>query len=103
MGQSFSIATKYTKFPNILLAYVWGLGGDREPVTYAMTQPEAVAVGEAMGWTRTESWRRGLYTTQRPPRKLLGLLEPHRMNPGKWWEKVTGAQYVSSRRSPKRP
>jgi hypothetical protein len=99
-GRSFSIATKYSKFPNLLLAYVWGLGTRVQPVTYAMTHPEALAVGDGMGWTKTDSWKRGLYTTQQPSRKLLGLLDAHRMTPEKWWNKVTGAAYASARRSP---
>lgn len=88
-GRSFSIATKYSKFPNLLHAFVWGLGKGIDPVTYALTQAEAVGVGEAMGWTKTESWRRGFYTSQQPGRRLLSLLEPYRMNTERWWEKIT--------------
>jgi Na+-transporting NADH:ubiquinone oxidoreductase subunit NqrD len=88
-GRSFSIATKYSKFPNLIHAFVWGLGEGVEPVTYAMTQAEAVALGEAMGWTTTESWKRGYYTSQRPGKKLLALLEPYRMNAERWWERIT--------------
>lgn len=79
-GRSFSIATKYSKFPNLLHAFVWGLGDKVGPVTYALTQAEAVAVGETMGWTKTKSWRRGFYTSQQPGKRLLSLLEPYRMD-----------------------
>jgi hypothetical protein len=88
-GSSFSIATKYSKFPNLLHAFVWGLGEEVEPVTYALTQAEAVAVGETMGWTKTESWRRGFYTSQQPGKRLLALLEPYRMDADRWWKKIT--------------
>lgn len=89
-GRSFSIATKYAKFPNLLHAFVWGLGKEIEPVTYAVTQPEAVALGETMGWTKTKSWKRGFYTNQQPGKRLLALLEPYRMNPERWWKKIAG-------------
>lgn len=39
-----------------------------------LTQPEAVGVATAMGWTYTPSWERGAYSTSRPGRRLLELL-----------------------------
>jgi hypothetical protein len=90
-GRSFSINRKYAPFRNLLHAFVWGLGGGAEPVTYALTQAEALAIGESMGWTKTESWRQtGLYTTQQPSKRLLAHLEPYRMTPEAWWKKATG-------------
>jgi len=87
-ARSFSIAQKYGKFPNLILAYVWGLAGEGERVTYALTQTEAVEVGSVLGWTSSQSWQTGLYTTQRPGNRLLELLAPYRMTSETWRQKV---------------
>lgn len=89
--RSFSINRKYDKFPNLLHAYVWGIQMAECLATYALTQSEAVAVGTAMDYTDTDSWRLdGSYSTTRPSKKLLGLLEGYRMTPEKWRAKVLG-------------
>jgi hypothetical protein len=63
-------------------------------VTYATTHPEAVA--DAMGYTKTSSWEKGVYVTTRPSPHLVAQLEPFRMTPQKWWEKITGSAKVSA-------
>ena len=80
---------KYAKFPNLLLAYVWYLEDPDKAVTYATTHHEAVKVADAMGYTQTPSYERGLYVVTRPSPELVARLEPFRMTPEKWWEKVT--------------
>ena len=88
-ARSFSINRKYDKFPNLLHAYVWGIQASECLATYALTQREAVEVGEAMGYTATDSWRiSGLYSTTKPSAKLIALLEPYLMTPEKWKAKV---------------
>lgn len=58
-------------------------------VTYALTYDEAKLVAEEIGWTKTESWIvQGEYSTQKPGKKLLQLLEPYRMTPEAWQKKV---------------
>jgi hypothetical protein len=90
IGGSFSVDRKYAKFPNLLIAYVWYLEDPARTVTYTATHPEAVAVADAMGYTKTSSWEKGLYVTTRPSPHLVAQLEPFRMTPQKWWEKITG-------------
>lgn len=87
-SRGFSVARKYDKFPNLIMAYVWGLTPDLDSVTYALTQREAVVVAEAMGWTKTASWDRGGYSTTAPSVRLLALLESYRMTPAAWRQKV---------------
>ncbi len=88
-GRSFSINKKYDKFPNLIHAFVWGLGSGAEAATYALTQREAVAVGHKMGYTATSSWREaGAYSTQQPSQKLLKLLEPYLTTPQMWRKKI---------------
>lgn len=92
--QSFGIWTKYQKFHDLLLAFVWHLNGEEEkkpPVTYALTCEEAIAIGEALGWTKTMSWtEKGEYSTTRPSVNLREYLEPYRMTPDHWWTRITG-------------
>jgi hypothetical protein len=79
----FSVDRKYDRFPNLILAYVWGIDGLSASETYALTQREAVAVAEVMGWTKTVSWERGAYSAIISV-KLRGLLEPYKMTPTAW-------------------
>jgi hypothetical protein len=85
IGGSFSVDRKYAKFPNLLIAYVWYLEDPIRTVTYATTHPEAVAVADAMGYTKTSSWEKGLYVTTRPSPHPVAQLEPFRMTPQKRW------------------
>lgn len=87
---AFGLFRKYERIHGLVLAYVWGVGGPSTE-TFGLTYSEALAVAEAMGWTATLSWKREGYTTTRPSAKLRGLLEPHRMVPGRWLEKVREA------------
>ncbi|PAP79828.1 hypothetical protein B1759_11055 [Rubrivirga sp. SAORIC476] len=87
-GRRFGVHQKYAKFPGLLLAYVWNLRSPDEAETFALTYPEAVRVAEAMGWTETSSWtEKGGYSSKLSVR-LAELLEPYRMTPDRWYEKV---------------
>ncbi len=87
--RSFSVWRKYDRFPNLIMAYVWGIGGEVEAETYALTQAEVLAIAEAMRWTKTTSWiDKGGYSTTNPSAQLLDLLKPYRMTPEKWRTKL---------------
>lgn len=86
---SFAVHRKYAKFPNLILAYVWYLKDPSKTVTYALTYQEAVQVADEMEWTITISWDRGGYSTQKPSKKLLNLIDEYKMSSQKWWVKVT--------------
>jgi hypothetical protein len=90
--QAFSINRKYEKFSNLLLAYVWGLQDPKQAETYAMTYPEALAIADTLGWTKTASWAKGEYVTSSPSKQIRDLLMPYRMTPEAWWKIVTGTQ-----------
>jgi hypothetical protein len=85
-NRSFSINRKYEKFPNLLMVFVWGLQAPREDaVTYALTHHECIAIADQLGWTQSNTWHnRGTYSTTKPSKELLHLLEPYRMTPEKW-------------------
>lgn len=88
--RSFAVDQKYEKFPNLIIAYVWNLNDPQEAATYAMTYSDALGIAEAMGWTRTVSWKRGAYSNNQPGKKLRALMEPFRMSPGTWRRLITG-------------
>ena len=87
--RGFALDQKYAKFPNLLIAYVWYLSRAHAVATFALTYDEAFRVAEEMGYTETESWRRGTYVNTRPGDRLQDLLEPYRMTPEKWWTRIT--------------
>jgi hypothetical protein len=89
--RSFSIDRKYEKFPNLLIAFVWNLAAAPDQIaTFALSYEEAESIADAMGYTKTESWRRGGYTTTNPSARLRKLLGPYSMTPARWCERVTG-------------
>src|SRR6185312_16777142 len=79
--QSFSIDRKYSKFPDLLIAFVWNLQNGAQTTTFAMSYVEAIKIGDEMGYTATNSWQCGIYSTTRPSGCLRELLEPYRMTP----------------------
>jgi len=85
---SFSLFQKYTKFPRLLLAYVWYVHDPDRECAYALSYIEALGVAEQMGWTSTLSWQRAGYSTTRPSKRLLDLLNPYLMHAGDWKRKV---------------
>ncbi|BCM03219.1 hypothetical protein ACQCP0_23670 [Ralstonia pseudosolanacearum] len=88
--RSFSIDRKYAKFPDLLLAFVWGVQKPEAATIYALTYLESLDVGESMGWLQTESWREGgRYTTTAPSERLLGLLSRYEVQPGTWKARIT--------------
>jgi hypothetical protein len=88
---SFSLSSKYERIAQLLLAYVWYANDPEQACTYALRYDEAKSVADQMGWTSTESWRRGVYSTTRPSHRLQTLLNPYRMGAGDWRRKVQDA------------
>jgi hypothetical protein len=89
--RSFSISSKYERIAQLLLVYVWYANDLDQACAYALRYTEAKRVANQMGWTRTESWRRGVYSTTRPSHRLQTLLAPYRMGTGDWRRKVQDA------------
>lgn len=86
-GRSFAIDQKLEKVPRLIHAFVWGVGTDK-PTTYALTHKEALGVADAMGYTITQAWQRGLYATQQPSKNLVEQLERFQMTPDAWVKKL---------------
>lgn len=98
---SFMVNTKYEKFPDLLIVFVWYVLEPEKTIIYALTHEETVLVADEMGYTNTDSWRgktktakkqkRGAYYTSRPSLKLKRLLEPFKMSQEKWRTRVIGS------------
>lgn len=94
--RSFAIDRKYARVNNLVLAFVWGIQSPEHRASYAMTYAEALGVAQAMGYLDTNSWIDGAkYSTQEPSKRLLALLQPHRMGPGRWIEKVSAVRAMT--------
>jgi hypothetical protein len=90
-SSAFSIDAKYAKFPNLIIAHIWNIDTPDHVITFATTFAESLSIAEAMGWTATESWAKGYYTNTRPGARLREFLEPFRMTPERWRQKVSGS------------
>jgi hypothetical protein len=90
-AESFSLFSKYERIAQLLLVHVWHVHDPDQACAYALRYSEAKGVAEQMGWTETESWLCGGYSTTRPSKRVLALLEPYRMKPGDWHRKVKEA------------
>lgn len=86
----FGINKKYEKISNLLLAFVWGIREPKQSVTFVMTYPEAIRIADSLGWTATESWRKGAYVTTQPSRRVIDALDPFRSSPAVWRKRVVG-------------
>lgn len=91
-GESFSMDRKYEKVRGLILAYLWHLEDPAKAVTFALTYGEGLAVAEAIGYTKTFSWTNGgKYANTNSGKELCRLLEPYRMTPLTWRDKVIRA------------
>jgi hypothetical protein len=89
---AFGVDRKYERIADLILAYVWHIDNPQAAVTYALSYAEAVGIATEMGWTVTASWQQGRYTTTSPSKRLLALLDPYRMSPGRWWSLIAGSE-----------
>ena len=87
----FSIHRKYERISDLIVAFVWYLAEPRESVIYALAYAESLAVATQVGWTATSSRTvKGACANNQPTKKLVALLEPHRVDPEKWRKLICG-------------
>jgi hypothetical protein len=89
----FSLDKKYARIKNLLLVYVWDVQDVTLSRTYALTYAEAEEILRRKGYDQTDSWTgtRGEYSVSPPGRELLKMLEPFRMQPEGWRQRVLSA------------
>jgi hypothetical protein len=93
--RAFSVDAKYARISNLVLAYVWGLQAPEHTQTFALTYQEAVDVATDLGWTATQSWAQGNYSTSAPSKRLCQLLEPYRMSSSAWRKKISAVSGIT--------
>lgn len=97
-GAGFSVEAKYQRFPGLLLAHLWNVGDPTDLTSYCLTYGESVEVADQMNWTATASWKNSrAYSTTSPSRRLRGFLEKHKMEPGRWADKVRSVSVIGGR------
>jgi hypothetical protein len=87
--ESFSLDVKYERFPRLLIAYIWNVHGPERSEVYALTFKDARHVMEEKGYLKTDSWtKRGYYFVRDAGNELKTMLEPYRMTPERWQERL---------------
>jgi hypothetical protein len=92
---AFSVDPKYSRFPRMLIVYIWELDNPAKTAAYALTYGEALAIAREKKWTETASWGQGgrsgkrgySVTTVKERSKLWHLLQPHLMKTHEDWQK----------------
>ncbi len=87
----FSIDRKYSKFHDMLIAYVWNVSEGAKTQIYVLRQDEVLRIATEMKYTATESWTgKGVYVVTRPGRELMERLHPYEVSRARWWENILG-------------
>ncbi len=83
--RAWNLDRKYAEVSGLLLAYVWHIAESEKSIVYALTYAEALAIAVEMGYANSSSWRDGgYYASSNPSKKLVELLECHRMTSERW-------------------
>ena len=96
--RGFAIDRKYENVPDLLLVYVWNVESEEDVEMYALGFGEAHTIAVHLEWTATESWANGKYVTSRPSKKLIEMLQEHRVSPGQWKARLEARDRLSPSR-----
>jgi len=87
--ESFSLDKKFARLPHLLIAYVWNVQTPGRSDVYALTFDDALQVMEKKGFAKTDSWvKGGYYFVRNAGADLKKILEPYKMTPERWREKL---------------
>ena len=85
----FGLHRKYKRIANLLLAFVWHIEDPSKACVYALTYTEAFDLLDKRKHTKTPSWRKkNSYTVRNPSPDWLRDLQPYRMTPERWRQRV---------------
>jgi hypothetical protein len=92
--ERFSLNRKYEKFPNLLMVYAW-IPDNTIRVLYALTYKQAEALLQkgptGTDHTKSDSWEKNGYYHLKANSDWLTHLEPFKMKPGAWTNKIREA------------
>jgi hypothetical protein len=84
--RTWSWRRKYERFPDLLMAHVWGCAGDERRI-FVLTVSDAHAVGDHMGYSSTLPWRDGRYDATRVDAELEAALLPFELRAPEDWSR----------------
>ena len=90
-GRAFGVDEGAERIAGLLHAFVWGVGSSDERV-YVLSHREARRIAEQMGFALPQTGQFALYEHQAPVKSLMELIEPFRITPEMWREKLSGAE-----------
>src|SRR3546814_50965 len=91
-GRTFSLSEKYSRFPGLIMAFVWDVNEAERTEIYALSYNEAHQVAQDSGWLDTASWTDGKhYVTNKPSTAIVERLAPFRATPERWVHLLQGA------------
>src|SRR3546814_15742486 len=81
-GRTFSLSEKYSRFPGLIMAFVWDVNEAERTEIYALSYNEAHQVAQDSGWLDTASWTDGKHdVTNKPSTAIAERLAPLRATP----------------------
>lgn len=92
-GRAFGVDEGSERIPGLLHAFVWGVGSVDERV-YVLGHREARRIAEQMGFALPQTGQIALYEHQAPIRSLMELIEPFRVTPEMWRERLAGREVI---------
>jgi len=93
-GKRFSLDTKYKKFPNLLIVFVWDVLDDNARTFYALTYQEAEKLLQKSPARGTDHTLSKSYTKSNGgyhfevSKKWMEVFDAYRVKPGKWKDKI---------------
>jgi hypothetical protein len=88
-GRIFSLRRKFAATANLLLVYVCHVQQPEKTLAFTLTYPQALAIANAKGWTKTKSWLEdGHYYDSHIGDELMQMLKPYEVMPQRWAEAI---------------
>jgi hypothetical protein len=85
----FSLDRKYRRIPGLRLVYVWHVNDGEEQQCFALQYEESLNVMTAMGYAKSNTWgTKGYYANTQPGTALQQQLDPFRVPPGQWRQRL---------------
>jgi hypothetical protein len=93
----FGIDRKYEKFPELRIVHLWNVQGPRASQVFCTTFSQAFDIAEELGWTATQSWQNGTYSTAIKPgtagaQRVAEVLSRFEVTPGGWLDPLFGLE-----------
>lgn len=101
--EAFELYSKYERFPDLRIVYVWNVRKPRDAVFYCLTYPEAVSVLKSMKHAEYSILKeKGHWVTTKPSGSLKNILKEFQVNvPKDWPDRLGLTAFSQHSKSPK--